>query len=302
MKLTHEPRNMGSATQLSGPHLHPTDPGGAALYQGILAYDGTGFEGFQRQFRARTVQGVVEAALRDLGWQEEAIRYAGRTDTGVHALGQVIAFRLTWRHTPQALRNALNARLPQDVALLGIQIAPEGFHPRYHARARRYVYRIYLAPVRHPLHQRYTWRVWPPPDWARLQRATALLPGRRDFRALGTPTREAGSTVRTVYHARWYRLHEQEWALDIVADAFLYHMVRRTVALLVALGQGRMAEKDWHRALETPPPQPLQGLAPPQGLYLAAVYYQDPWPVPETDADFRAWWQSLFTAAAIASR
>lgn len=265
-----------------------------ALYQGILAYDGTGFEGFQRQTRARTVQGVVEDALRELGWQEKAIRYAGRTDTGVHALGQVIAFRFVWRHPPEALRNALNARLPRDVALWDVREAPEGFHPRYDARARRYVYRIHLGPVRHPLLERYSWRVWPPPDWARLQQATALLPGRRDFRALGTPTRESGSTVRTVYHARWYRVHEQEWVFDILADAFLYHMVRRTVALLIAVGQGRMSLEDWRRALETPPSHPLQGLAPPQGLYLTAVYYDADWSLPASDEDFGLWWQRLW--------
>ncbi len=267
-----------------------------ALYQAVLAYDGTGFQGFQRQTRARTVQGVMESALRALGWQEEAIRYAGRTDTGVHALGQVVAFDLAWRHGPDALQRALNAHLPQDMAVWSVREAPAGFHPRYHARARRYVYRIHLSPVRHPFYERYTWRVWPPPDWARLQQATALLPGRRDFRALGTPTRENGSTVRTVYHARWYRLHEREWAFDIVADAFLYHMVRRTVALLVAIAQGRMALEDWQQALETPPPQPLQGLAPPQGLYLAAVYYEEAsWALPPTDEDFRAWWHRLLT-------
>ncbi len=266
-----------------------------ALYQAILIYDGTGFEGFQRQTRARTVQGVVEDALRQLGWKERAIRYAGRTDTGVHALGQVIAFRLTWRHSMEDLQKALNAHLPQDVAVWRIREAPEGFHPRYDARARRYVYRVRVHQVRHPLQDGYTWRVWPMPDWDLLQQATALLLGRRDFRALGTPTREAGSTVRTVYHAPWSRLGEREWAFDIVADAFLYHMVRRTVAILMAVGQGRMSLDAWRHALETPPLHPLQGLAPPQGLYLAVVYYDESWALPETDDDFRVWWQCLWS-------
>ncbi len=271
-----------------------------ALYQSIIAYNGSGFEGFQRQRGARTVQGVFEEALRALGWQEQAIAYAGRTDTGVHALGQVVSFSLAWRHSPQALLQALNAHLPGDVAVWDVRLAPSGFHPRYSARARRYVYRIRIGRVRHPLRDGTTWRVWPPPEPTLLHRASQILPGRRDFRALGTPTRPGGSTARTVYHAAWYRLAPDEWAFDVVADAFLYHMVRRMVALQVAVAQGRMPLEDWQQALETPPPEPLQGLAPPQGLYLARVYYAEDWTLPRTDDEFRTWWQRLWSGPSAA--
>lgn len=258
--------------------------------QATIAYDGSGFLGFQRQAQGRTVQAVFEQALRELGWQGPAITYAGRTDTGVHALGQVVAFDLPWKHGPEALRRALNARLPQDVAVWDLREAPTGFHPRYDARARRYVYRLRLSPHRHPILDRYTWRVWPPPDWHRLTQATRLLPGRRDFRSLGTPTREAGHTVRTVFHAAWYEVGPGEWAFDIVADAFLYHMVRRAVAVLVAVGQGRFPLDAWAEALAQPPEAPLQGLAPASGLYLAAVYY-GPWTPPSSPEAFRQWWR-----------
>src|SRR3989337_127644 len=107
-------------------------------YKVILAYDGTDFQGFQRQAKARTVQSVVEAALRSFGWQGKAILASGRTDTGVHASGQVIAFDLDWAHAPEALRSAINAHLPEDVAVQTVTQAADDFHPRYAAQARRY--------------------------------------------------------------------------------------------------------------------------------------------------------------------
>jgi len=244
-----------------------------ALYQAVLAYDGTDFVGFQRQREGRTVQGVVESALRRLGWQEEAIRYAGRTDAGVHARGQVIAFRLRWQHGAEALRRALNSLLPPDVAVSALRPAPADFHPRYAAVARRYVYRLYVAAERRPLWRRYAWRVWPALDGDLLAAAAALFPGRRDFAALGTPPSPQGTTVRTVYKAAWASFDEGLWVFDVVADAFLYRMVRRMVALQVAVAQGRMPLESVKQALDQPPAAPLQGLAPPQGLVLQEVCY-----------------------------
>jgi len=245
------------------------------LYQAILAYDGTDFLGFQRQAAGRTVQGEVEASLRKLGWQEAAIRYAGRTDTGVHARGQVIAFQLAWKHTPEALQKALNALLPADIAVREVKAAPADFHPRYAAVARRYVYYLYFAAQRDPFWPRYAWRVWPPASPDALAAAAALLEGRKDFAALGTPPNPHGTTVRTIYKARWMRLGPKAWAFDVVADAFLYRMVRRMVALQVAIAQERMALQALQEALAHPPSAPLQGLAPPQGLFLEAVCYDE---------------------------
>ncbi|NPA26833.1 MAG: tRNA pseudouridine(38-40) synthase TruA [Chloroflexi bacterium] len=266
-----------------------------ALYQAWLAYDGTAFAGLQRQARARTVQGVLEQALRALGWQEAAIRYAGRTDAGVHALGQVVAFRLTWRHGAEALLRALNAHLPADVTVWHVREAPEGFHPRYAALGRRYVYWLWCSAVRHPFQERYAWRVWPCPSADALNRAAAQLVGRHDFAALGTPPAGArGTTVRTVYRATWYPVVEGLWAFDVAADAFLYRMVRRMVAAQVALAQGRIPWERWARAFTEPPAQPWAVLAPPQGLFLAEVAY-DPatlraWQSPTSVEAFRAWW------------
>ncbi len=245
-----------------------------ALYQAILAYDGTAFRGWQRQAQERTVQGVLEEALRRLGWREAAVRYAGRTDTGVHALGQVVAFEMDWSHGPEALQRALNAHLPDDVAVMQVAPAPAGFHPRYSAVARRYLYRLYCAPQRHPVWERYAWRVWPAPEAQRLHQAAAVLLGRHDFAALGTPPNPQGTTVRTVFKAVWRPLPGAGWLFEVIADAFLYRMVRRMVALQVAVAQGRLTLERWQGWLRQPPPHPVQGLAPPQGLFLAEVFYR----------------------------
>ena len=115
---------------------------GTERYKVILAYDGTHFFGFQRQGADRTVQLEVEAALRQLGWQGRAITSSGRTDSGVHATGQVIAFDLDWRHGTESLLRALNAKLPDDVAVQAVEVAPADFHPRFDATSRCYRYQV----------------------------------------------------------------------------------------------------------------------------------------------------------------
>ena len=243
-----------------------------ARYQVILAYDGTQFQGFQRQTTRRTVQGVIEAVLRELEWAGQAILAAGRTDTGVHASGQVIAFDLEWRHTPQALCAAMNALLPEDISAQEVRLAEAGFHPRYDAIERMYRYRIYCQAVRHPLLERYTWRVWPALDPERLQRAAETLLGTHDFAAFGTPPRTHGSTRRTVFRAVW-QCDLPEFVFEVSADAFLYRMVRRLVSVQVEIGQGRCEVETIRRYLESPPGLPIQGLAPAHGLSLVSVAY-----------------------------
>ncbi len=243
-----------------------------AHYQIILAYDGTDFQGFQRLGKGRSVQEEVEKALRRLNWQGRAILGAGRTDTGVHAGGQVAAFDLDWPHSAGDLQNALNAFLPEDVAVLGVHEAAADFHPRYDARARTYTYRIYHLPQRDPLQERFAWRVWPPLDLSTLQEAASLLPGEHDFAAFGAPHKKGGSTVRRVFRAVW---EQQAGGLlfEICANAFLYHMVRRLVYTQVLAGSGKLALQDLAQGVLAAQPQP-PGLAPAHGLVLKEVLYR----------------------------
>jgi len=247
-----------------------------ARYQVILAYDGTHFVGFQRQSlsngRQRSVQGEIEIALRRLGWQGSTLLAAGRTDTGVHAAGQVIAFDLEWKHSSDELRQALNAYLPVDVAAQSARLAEPGFHPRYDALARHYRYHLYCQASRDPLRERFAWRVWPAVELNVLQEVARLLIGQHDFKAFGAPLRPESSTVRTVQAAEWRRSGESGLSFDISANAFLYHMVRRLVFIQVQVGQGRLAVEDVRRGLETGN-MPLPGMSPAHGLVLVDVVY-----------------------------
>jgi tRNA pseudouridine38-40 synthase len=245
-----------------------------ARYKLTLAYDGTGFAGSQRQARRRTVQSELERAARRLGWKDRAVILAGRTDAGVHAQGQVAALDLIWRHDPAALRDALNAHLPPDLAVVEAQAVSEDFHPRYDARRRSYRYEMHCGSVRQPLDDRLSWRVWPPVRLPDLQAAARLVLGTRDFGAFGSAPRKGGETRRTVFESRWStdgeRLH-----YDVAADGFLYRMVRRLVFVQVALGQGKCLEGVVRQALESGRRVPglPAGTAPPQGLRLMQVEY-----------------------------
>jgi tRNA pseudouridine38-40 synthase len=248
-----------------------------ARYQIILAYDGTGFLGSQRQASSRTVQGVFESSLRKLGWQGRTVYLAGRTDTGTHASGQVVAFDLDWKHSLQNLQDALNANLPADMAVRDPGVVPDDFHPRFQASSRRYRYRMFCSRVRDPLRERFAWRVWPPVE--DMTSLAAVWMGTHDFSAFGSPTRKGGSTVRTVLSAAWSQ-REDEWHFEIQANAFLYRMVRRLTYVQVAVGQGRLSAKTLEDALDehtdvrlAAQAQIPTGLAPACGLTLVEVRY-----------------------------
>lgn len=243
-----------------------------ALYKLILAYDGTDFSGFQRQGKTRTVQVIVENALRELGWQQKALLFAGRTDAGVHASGQVLAFSLDWQHSSANLVNALNARLPGDVSAIEVTQIEAEFHPRYDASSRRYQYDLYHLPTRQPLLDRYAWQVWPELDADLLATAAQIFIGRYDYFAFGRAMKQGGSTVREVYASSWLRTTEG-WQYEVEANAFLYHMVRRLVYVQVQFARGSITLDDIKAGLHAR--HPLKpGLAPARGLSLVHVSYE----------------------------
>jgi len=242
-----------------------------AHYKIILSYDGSAYAGFQRQLNVPTVQSVVEQSLREIGWQEKSIHSAGRTDAGVHARGQVISFQLDWKHSTKDLRNALNYYLPQDIAVQGVAEAPKDFSPRFDAISRRYRYYIFCQPVRDPLRSPFSWQVWPAVDGDLMNKAAEGLIGQHDFRAFGSPTVEEGTTVREVMGAAWHRQDDEAY-FEIIANAFLYHMVRRITFALVAIGKAAEPMEIIKAGLETGV-LPLTGLAPAQGLVLEEVRY-----------------------------
>lgn len=243
-----------------------------ARYKITLAYDGTDFSGYQRQSSSRTVQSVVEHALREIGWTGKSILSAGRTDAGVHASGQVMAVDLVWPHSNEQLQSAINAYLPADVAVRSITLVPVEFHPRYSARARRYRYRLFCDGIRHPLKERYAWRVWPAVSLTSLQASASYLTGIHDFAAFGTPPKKGGTTIREILDAFWTE-DSGELVFEIVGNAFLYRMVRRLVSVQVEIGHGRRVPEDIIHLLESENAPPIKGLAPANGLTLVEVIY-----------------------------
>jgi tRNA pseudouridine38-40 synthase len=236
-------------------------------YAARVEYDGTNFAGFQVQPEARTVQGELEAALAKIsGGSRVRVAAAGRTDAGVHAKDQVIAFTDPLGRPATELARALDALLPEDVAIRKLRRVPAGFHPRYAARYREYRYTVWNGP-RSPLREREALGVRDPLDIAAMERAGSALVGRHDFSAFGAAHRQP---VRTVHSIR-VRKSGSLVTIDVAADAFLRQMVRRIVAVLIEVGHGKMTEEAVVRALESGRPALNGAAAPARGLCLRRV-------------------------------
>jgi tRNA pseudouridine38-40 synthase len=244
-----------------------TREGAPVRYRARVEYDGTDFAGYQAQSGARTVQGELEAALALLaGGRRVRVDAAGRTDAGVHAAGQVIAFTYRGRLAAAELGRALDALLPGDVAIRDLRRVPAGFHPRYAARYREYRYTVWNGP-RSPLRERFALGVRAPLDTAAMARAASALEGRRDFSAFGAADRQP---VRTLHRVR-VRRDGPLVTIDVRGDAFLRHMVRRIVAALLLVGRGEVEESAVAEALASRTPAFNGATAPAKGLCLRRV-------------------------------
>ncbi|NIT58244.1 MAG: tRNA pseudouridine(38-40) synthase TruA [Aliifodinibius sp.] len=240
-------------------------------YKAIIAYDGTDFLGFQIQARGRTVQGTLEAALKKIAKQPVRIIGAGRTDTGVHAIGQVISFRLLWRHRLADLHKALNANLPQDIVVLELSEIDSGFHPRFDALSRQYRYTILNQRVRDVFKRRYEMHVSQILDVGQMQQASLHLLGTHDFASFGRAP-QGDNTVRTVIQAAW-SVNEPEITFEITANAFLYRMVRSIVGTLLEVGLGKLKVDEVKKILLARDRSRARTLVPSNGLCLVKVNY-----------------------------
>ena len=266
-----------------------------------LAYDGTNYVGWQRQASGTSVQGVIEGALRELDGREVVLHGAGRTDAGVHALGQVASCALHRAMESGVLRRALNARLPRDVrVVLAEEVAPD-FHARFLARAKSYRYRIYNADVMSPFERHYAWHVGGRLDVEAMDSAARLLEGRHDFAAFQTAPGTTRTTERTVTRSRVTRTRisategtedtEQRTdsalrvpralrggdviVCEITGDGFLRHMVRAIVGTLVDIGRGRWSIGEMREVLASRDRGRAGPTAPACGLFLVGVEYGD---------------------------
>jgi tRNA pseudouridine38-40 synthase len=239
----------------------------------LVAYDGSAFAGWQRQEGFASVQQSLEEAVAQVTGEKVTVHGAGRTDAGVHALGQVAHFRSATSLPDERILHALNAHLPPSVTVRGVSTAAPDFHARFSARGKRYVYRLVATPLRPPLARELI--AWIPYrlDVARMRQGAAYLVGEHDFASFATePRRPRASTVRRVQHLHLVSRRERV-DLFIQGDGFLYNMVRAVAGSLIEVGRGKR-EPAWIRdVLEAKDRKRGGPTAPPQGLYLLRVLY-----------------------------
>ncbi|MCL4369379.1 MAG: tRNA pseudouridine(38-40) synthase TruA [Chloroflexi bacterium] len=236
----------------------------------VVEYDGTDYCGFQVQARGRTVQGELEAALRQVTGESIRAAGAGRTDAGAHALGQVVSFRTQSHIDADALGRALNGVLPDDVAVRRVREVGEKFHARHSAVGRWYRYTILNRDAPSALQRRFVHHIWHPLDVGAMDQASQYLVGRHDFRTFGA----GGTTVRTVERACCHR-DDDRVLVDLVANAFLTGMVRSIAGTLIRVGMGQIAPIEVGRMLLEGNRALAGPSVPAKGLCLMAVYYRE---------------------------
>ncbi|UCF31802.1 MAG: tRNA pseudouridine(38-40) synthase TruA [bacterium] len=236
-----------------------------------LEYDGTSFHGWQVQPGLRTVQGVLESALERMMGESVRIHGSGRTDAGVHALGQVAHFDSPRDIPPRSVAMGLNTLLPRDVRAKGCLEAPEGFHARFSATGKRYRYTILNRSAPTALLRNAVWHIRAPLDVPAMREGASHLLGRKDFAAF----RSSGDEGTTVRNVRILTI-EREFDLLVLsfeADGFLKHMVRNITGALVEVGRGRLGQRKIEDILRSQSRQNAPKKAPPQGLTLVGVSY-----------------------------
>ncbi|WP_353989231.1 tRNA pseudouridine(38-40) synthase TruA [Pediococcus argentinicus] len=246
-------------------------------YKIIVAYDGTNFAGFQHQPNQRTVEDVISRAVNKIAKDPEPsidIFGSGRTDAGVHALGQVIHFDLSIQMTETNMLHALNSLLPLDVEVLQVEIVPDDFHARFNTKGKRYGYRLALGEFVNPFKRNYTGHWKFPIDIKLIQQAITDLEGEHDFSSFVASGSTVKDHVRSIYEAS-ARLDEDsnEIVFEFYGSGFLYNMVRIMVAVLIEIGSKRRPVDDIPRLFEVKDRNQARGTAPASGLYLKQVYY-----------------------------
>ncbi len=241
----------------------------------VLQYDGSRYSGWQSQKHdENTIQGKLTALLERLSGEAVELSGSGRTDAGVHALGQVANFRTHSELSCEELRTELNRYLPEDIAVLDVQEMPLRFHSRLNAVRKTYRYRIWNSPVHNVFERKYMYAIERKLDEDAMRQAASLLSGTHDFRAFCSYRRTKKSTVRTLERIAVERKGE-ELCLTFTGDGFLYHMVRILAGTLIEVGLRKRKPEDVKRILSSLDREQAGFTAPAQGLFLVSVEYGD---------------------------
>ncbi|MEE9523120.1 MAG: tRNA pseudouridine(38-40) synthase TruA [Thermodesulfovibrionales bacterium] len=248
-----------------------------------IQYDGTEYAGWQVQPNEKTVQSVIEHSLRKIAPDSSSLLATGRTDAGVHALEQISCFKTTVKHSPDTIKKALNAQLPNDIVILEANYCEPSFHPRYDALKKIYSYMICADQNISPFLHRYVWNIHYRLDIPEMKKASSSLIGRHDFSsfqasgcAAKNPTREVMSISikkKTTLPFMDYKIRGNFLTISVEANAFLRHMVRNIVGTLVEVGRGRIKAGELKKILASHDRTMSGPTAPPQGLFLHQVFY-----------------------------
>jgi len=244
-----------------------------ANFKLTIEYDGTAYSGWQRQAEEPTVQAEIERALAFMTRSTITLTGAGRTDAGVHALGQAANFHCDTRLGPEAFLKGLNSLLPADIAIRDCRRVPEDFHARFDAKSKVYRYHILNRSARAAVGRSYAWFLHRPLDLEAMRRAAEAIVGRRDFKAFESSGSPRAHTVRNVLDAGWVEGEDRRLTFQIEADGFLRCMVRNIVGTLVAVGLGKLAPGIVRDIIDSRDRKRAGAAAPGRGLFLVEVKY-----------------------------
>lgn len=238
----------------------------------ILEYDGTAYAGWQRQPDQPTIQEAIETAIEGITQVKVPVIGAGRTDAGVHALGQVASFRIDRIMTPREWTRALNAHLPDTISVQSVALVPDTFHARYSAKGKLYEYRLVNREARPALDRQYCWHIYKPLNDAAMNQAAMPLIGSHDFSSFQTQPTDNEDPICHIEHLTVFR-HGDTLRVEAYADRFLKQMVRSIVGTLVEVGLGKRSPDDLRTILHARDRSAAGKTAPPQGLFLMRVDY-----------------------------
>lgn len=242
-------------------------------YKMVIAYDGSRYNGWQKQGNTKdTIQGKLEKVLEKLEGREVEVIGAGRTDAGVHALGQVVNVKLESKINEEMLLQYLNQYLPEEIAVLSVKEVPMRFHSRLNATEKTYLYRIYRSEIPNPFIRKYTVTITEELDIEKMRMAAELLIGEHDFKSFCSLKKSKKSTIRTLYSIIIEEI-EEEIRISVRGNGFLYHMVRIIVGTLLEVGTGKKKPEEIEQILEKGERQAAGKTAPAHGLFLKEVKY-----------------------------